>query len=296
MATPTLICVDKQPIGSFDKWLSRGINCFIGAEPNDKPAQTAAWEDELERRGVWYMSYPSDDPARFAIQCTQKYRLAWMQNDEPDINRFSANGSNYPLPGWGWTDPNVLAMRYARCKAASPLPVFTNFAGPSVASTGDDWKYPPYVKQSDWLGHDFYVRNRAQSSITATIGKCMANLSRWSKLVDNTDRPQFVYIECSDQMLGIPGGRSPTPDEMAEEVRFAIDGKAKGIIYFPQCVKPSLFNYDATTPEMQARMKAINAAINPPVIPPPTYPTDPAVLKRIEALEKKMLGISQASA
>jgi hypothetical protein len=277
------IGVDKQPIASFQKWIDRGVNLFVGAEPNDRPAETAAWEDELERRGVWFMSYPSEDPERFAAQCRQRYRAAWMQADEPDTNRFGTNGSNYPLPGWGWTPPDVLAARYARCKAASPLPVFVNFAGPNVTPTGDAWKYPAYVRSADWLGHDWYVFNRGQTD-TRFIGEAIDRLRSWSRVVDNADRPQFAYIECSAQKLrDYPAGRAPTPDEMEAEVNLAIGKGATGIIYFPQQINGG-FQYDATTPEMQARMRSIAARLNGPVTVP--TPTDsPALLAIVKALD-----------
>jgi hypothetical protein len=190
----------------------------------------------------------------------------------------------------GWTKPELLAARYARCKAAAPnLPVFVNFAGTAV--TPDAYpgnKHLPYIAAADWLAHDWYVKNKNwQRYPIDLIGKAMDRLAFWSN-----NKPQFAFIECSDQKIS-PLGRPPTPDEVEQEVNLAIARGARGIIYFPQQPPPG-FQYDAMSPDLVDRITRINARLataQPAPQAPPPAPNEPTladVVTQIQTLSAKL--------
>jgi hypothetical protein len=283
---PFLIAVFSQPLSSFPKWKARGINALVSHEPEGGRIKKSDWEAAATAAGLFFMDYPSDDDAQLRVEATQSYRLAFMQDDEPDLTRTpNTDRTNAD----GWTKPELLAARYARCKAAAPnLPVLCNFAGTAV--TPDAYpgnKHLPYIAAADWLAHDWYVKNKnAQRYPIDLIGKAMDRLALWS---DN--KPQFVFIECSDQKIS-PLGRPPTPDEMEQEVNLAVAKGAKGIIYFPQRPPPG-FQYDAMSPDLVDRMTSINTRLSSNPLPTPTppaqnEPTLQQVVNRIDTLSAKV--------
>jgi hypothetical protein len=257
-----IIGVFSQPISSFAKWKSRGINTLVSAEPEGGRVAKADWEAAAAAADLFFMDYPSDDDAALPNEARQTHRLAFMQNDEPDMTRQPSTPTTNPD---GWTKPEILTARYTLCKAAAPnMPVFVNFAGTAVTPEyykGE--KHLPYIAASDWLAHDWYVKNRNVDRYPVSlIGKAMDRLALWS-----SNKPQFVFIECSDQRIAPATGRAPTPDEMEEEINLAISKGAKGIIYFPQRPPPG-FQYDAMTPDLIARMTQVNARLSAPSAPP----------------------------
>jgi hypothetical protein len=215
-----------------------------------------------------------------------------MQDDEPDLTRTpNTDRTNAD----GWAKPELLAARYARCKAAAPnLPVFVNFAGTAV--TPDAYpgnKHLPYIAAADWLGHDWYVKNKNwQRYPIDLIGKAMDRLALWSN-----NKPQLAFIECSEQKIS-PLGRAPTPDEVEQEVNLAVAKGARGIIYFPQRPPPG-FQYDAMSPELVARMTSINAQLTSAVPAPSTppaqnEPTLTDVVSQIQTLTARVESLAKA--
>jgi hypothetical protein len=252
----------------------------------------ADWESAATAAGLYFMDYPSDDDAQLRIEAAQPNRLAFMQDDEPDLTRTpNTDRTNAD----GWTRPELLAVRYARCKAAAPnLPVFVNFAGTAV--TPDAYpgnKHLPYIAAADWLAHDWYVKNKNwQRYPIDLIGKAMDRLALWSN-----NKPQLAFIECSDQKIS-PLGRAPTPDEVEQEVNLAIAKGAKGIIYFPQRPPPG-FQYDAMSPELVDRMTRINARLATPLptpapAPAPNEPTLADVVNQIQTLTARVESLAKA--
>ena len=98
----------------------------------------------------------------------------------------------------------------------------------------------------------------------------MDRLAAWSQ-----SKPQFVFIECSDQKISTLG-RMPTPDEVEEEVNIATSKGAKGIIYFPQRPPPG-FQYDAMPDEIVARVTQINTRLADPPTPQPPAQNKPTI-------------------
>jgi hypothetical protein len=265
---PFFIGVFSQPIGSFAKWKARGINTLVSHEPEGGRVKKSDWEAAATTAGFFFMDYPADDDPTLQLEAQQPNRLAFMQDDEPDLTRTpNTDRTNAD----GWTKPELLAARYARCKAAAPnLPVFVNFAGTAV--TPDAYpgnKHLPYIAAADWLCHDWYVKNKNwQRYPIDLIGKAMDRLALWS---DN--KPQFAFIECSDQKIS-PLGRPPTPDEVEQEVNLAVAKGARGIIYFPQKPPPG-FQYDAMSPDIVDRITHINARLAATPLPTPPTPSTP---------------------
>jgi hypothetical protein len=298
MPKPTfLIAVFSQPIGSFDKWISRGINALVSHEPDGGRVPKSAWEAAATAKNLYFMDYPSEDDASLQNEANQTHRLAFMQDDEPDLTRDVNNDPQNKFikegPFKGWTRPEVLVARYQRCKAAAPnLPVFCNFAGPqmTVEAYTHGAGHKPYIAVADWLSHDWYVKNKNhQRYPISLIGKAMDRLVQWSAIPENpAGKPQFVFIECSEQKVS-PLGRAPTPDEVEEEVNLAVSKGARGIVYFPQRLGGG-FQYDAMPPEIVERVTAVNRRLNErfngghPQPPPQPQPTEPDLLAAIQTL------------
>jgi hypothetical protein len=283
-----LIGVFSQPISSFQKWKSRGINTLVSHEPEGGRIRKADWEAAAAAAGFWFMDYPADDDAILQNEAKQPQRIAFMQDDEPDMTRQpSTDRTNAD----GWTKPELLAARYARCKAAAPnLPVFVNFAGTAV--TPDAYpgnKHLPYLAAADWIAHDWYVKNKNwQRYPTSLIGKAMDRLALWSASTSSGQtggKPQFVFIECSDQKIS-PLGRIPTPDEVEEEVNLAVSKGANGIIYFPQRPPPG-FQYDAMPPEIVDRIVQINTRLAGTPDVHPELPTTAQLVDQINQLSAR---------
>lgn len=313
MATPPgfIVGVFSQPVSSFAKWMARGINTLVSHEPEGGHRSKADWEAAATAAGFWFMDYPSDDPAVLAQEARQPMRLAFMQDDEPDLTRELTDPRNIPDgPYKGWRRPDPFLARYRACKAAAPnLPVFCNFAGPQI--TPDAYTHGgghlPYLAATDWVGHDWYVKNKNwQRYPVSLIKKAYDRLTSWSG-----GKPQLVFIECSDQRIS-PLGRMPTPDEVEEEVNLAVSLGARGIVYFPQRPPPG-FQYDAMPPEIVERVVVINGRLNggggspapgpvpdpppspvpvpPPATPPPPVVVEPTVaelVNRISALSNRV--------
>jgi hypothetical protein len=309
MPTPPgfIIGVFSQPTSSFAKWKARGINTLVSHEPEGGRIKKADWESAATAAGFWFMDYPSDDPATMALEAQQPMRLAFMQDDEPDLTRELTDARNIPDgPYKGWRKPEPFVARYQACKAAAPnMPVFCNFAGPQV--TPDAYTHGgghlPYLAVTDWVAHDWYVKNKNwQRYPVSLIKKAYDRLAAWSG-----NKTQFVFIECSDQKIS-PLGRLPTADEVEEEVNLAVSLGARGIIYFPQRPPPG-FQFDAMPPDVATRVVAINARLGgtvapgpmppvaPPVTPPPApQPTGPSIadlLTRLDGLSARLDTLSR---
>lgn len=263
--TDFIVGVFSQPVSSFAKWKERGINTLVSHEPEAGRVKKADWEAAAAAAGLYFMSYPdpSLDPAILRAEASQPYRLAWMQDDEPDLTRDLADPRNLPSgPYKGWRDPVPFERVYAACKAAAPhMPVLCNFAGPQI--TPRDYTHGQgharYLAAADWLAHDWYVKNKnAQRYPIELIGQAMDRLAAWSQ---PHSKPQFVFIECSPQNVS-PLGRCPTADEVGQKIDLAVARGAKGIIYFPQRLQG--FTFDAMPPEIVERVTAINARLTLP--------------------------------
>lgn len=236
-----------QPVSSFDKWKSRGVNTLI--EYQGDGATIEQWSQAARDRGMYYIRQPLSNPA---LDVGDKNLLAWALPDEPEIT------TKYPpatltswVDGWKQADPN--------------RPIWANFSGGYVlrwqGNVAGPSGYAPYQNLLDWDSSSIYpvtgwYRPEEHPGLDAP-GRSLDQLEKWSN-----GHPQFAVIEPSDQELNwiqkdIPG---PTPGQFRAEVWDSIIHGARGVIYFPMSFKPS-FRFDNTSPEVAAEMTTTDAKI-----------------------------------
>jgi hypothetical protein len=239
------IGVFAQPVPSFDKWKSRGINTLFQYEPqaNAQGIPTATmeqWSKAAADKGLYYTRLPGANPAN---DLQEKFLLAWTQKDEPDLE----NHDPYP--------PRNIDV-YQNLKAIGPTkPVWINFAGNHVTPAGAN--YTEWVKSGDWLSMDWYPFNANPTRYPIDlIGQGIDKLRADSKGVP---KRFFAVLESSNQKLNALS-RAPTTDEFRGEIWEAIVHGAGGIVYFPQRIGGG-FAYDDTPPNLVAEMQTQNARI-----------------------------------
>jgi Beta-galactosidase/PEP-CTERM motif len=239
------IGVFAQPVPSFDKWKSRGINTLFQYEPqvNAQGVPTATmeqWSKAAADRQLYYTRLPSANPAN---DLQEKYLLAWTQHDEPDLENHDPN-------------PARNIDIYQNLKAIGPnKPVWINFAGNHVTPAGAN--YTEWVKSGDWLSHDWYPFNANPTRYPIDlIGQGIDKLRADSKGVP---KKFFAVIESSNQKLNSLS-RAPTTDEFRGEIWEAIVHGAGGIVYFPQKIGGG-FQYDDTPANLVIEMQNQNAKI-----------------------------------
>jgi hypothetical protein len=243
------IGVHSQPKSSFDKWKARGVNTLFQyeAERNGQGVPSVSlqsWSDIAASKGLYYVREPAANPAD-DLQDT--HLLAWAQKDEPDLINHDPN-------------PAVNIDIYQNWKAIGPSkPVWINFAGPSITTTGAD--YRQWVKAGDWVASDWYPINWARLNNINFTGMAIDKLRKDS---NGVPKKFMAYIESSWQKLNV-GTRGPTPAEFRGSVWHAIMHGAGAVIYFPQVV-PNVtvgggFQYDGTPADVVDEMTKVNAQI-----------------------------------
>lgn len=243
------IGVHSQPKNSFDKWKARGVNSLFQyeAERNGQGIPSVSlqtWSDTAASKGLYYVREPSANPAD-DLQDT--HLLAWAQKDEPDLVNHDPN-------------PAFNIDIYQNWKAIGPSkPVWINFAGPGVTTTGAD--YRQWVKGGDWIASDWYPINWARYGNINFTGQAIDKLRKDS---NGVPKKFMAYIETSWQKLNV-GTRGPTRDEFRGTVWHAIMHGAGGVIYFPQVV-PNVtvgggFSYDGTPADVADEMTKVDAQI-----------------------------------
>ena len=243
------IGVHSQPKNSFDKWKGRGVNTMFQweAERNSFGVPTVTlqqWSDTAASKGLYYVREPSANPAD---DLQDSHLLAWAQKDEPDLSNHDPN-------------PAYNIDIYQNWKAIGPSkPVWINFAGPGVTTTGAD--YRQWVKGGDWIASDWYPINWARYNNINFTGQAIDKLRKDS---GGVPKRFMAYIETSWQKLSV-GSRGPTRDEFRGSVWHAIMHGAGGIIYFPQVVPNTgvggSFSYDGTPADVADEMTKVDAQI-----------------------------------
>jgi len=244
------IGVWSQPLNTFDKWQSRGINTVINYEPYGGVDSIDAWSNAANAHGFYQVRQPRPNPAD---DLKETRLLAWMHSDEPDIHK---------------TSPTVLQNEYNAWKAVDPnKPVLVNFSGGELLNhTTSNTTYQQYMAASNIISNDFYPVTGwgrpdwidYSKTITDRKTEGMA-IKGYSDL--SGGKPQWAFIETSAQKLSwIPNGRGVTPSEFRGEVWDAIINGAKGIAYFPQQIG-SGFRFDMTPADVVSEMTTQNARI-----------------------------------
>src|SRR5215208_2204697 len=78
------IGVWSQPINTFDKWQSRGINTVINYEPYGGQDSIDAWSNAANAHNFYQVRQPRANPAN---DLNETRLLAWMHADEPDLHK-----------------------------------------------------------------------------------------------------------------------------------------------------------------------------------------------------------------
>src|SRR6059058_5590096 len=78
------IGVWSQPLYTFDKWQSRGINTVINFEPYGGVNTMDQWSDAANAHAFYQVRAPRANPAD---DLKETRLLAWMYGDEPDLHK-----------------------------------------------------------------------------------------------------------------------------------------------------------------------------------------------------------------
>ena len=244
------IGVWSQPIYSFDKWQSRGINTLINYEPYGGVDSIDAWSAASNAHNFYMVRQPRANPA---ADLTESRLLAWMHADEPDLHK---------------TAPSLLAADYAKWRAVDATkPVFVNFSGGELLNhTTSNATYQAYMASANIIGNDLYPVTGWGRPDWIDYSKTLTDRKTEGMAIKGYSdlsggKPQWAFIETSAQKLGwIANGRGVTPAEFRGEVWDAIINGAKGIAYFPQQIG-SGFRFDTTPADVVAEMTSTNARI-----------------------------------
>jgi hypothetical protein len=246
------IGVWSQPVNTFDKWQSRGINTVINYEPYGGQDSIDVWSNAANAHNFYQVRQPRANPAN---DLNETRLLAWMHADEPDLHK---------------TAPSLLAADYTKWKAVDPgKPVFVNFSGGELLNhTTSNTTYQQYMQSADIIGNDFYPVTGWGRPDWIDYSKTVADRKTEGMAVKGYSdlsggKPQWSFIETSAQKLSwIQGGnaRGVTPAEFRGEVWDAIINGAKGIAYFPQQIG-SGFRFDMTPADVVSEMTTQNARI-----------------------------------
>jgi chitodextrinase len=252
-----VIGVWSQPTYNFNGWKSRGINTIMHYESQGGTVSVAQWSADARSYGLDYIRVP--DP-NINNDVADPNLLAWMHNDEPDIDR---------------TPISELQNNYNYYKSVDPsMPVLTNYAGSEVVdwNTGvTEQEYLNMLKTNDIGSSSVYpVTGWGRPDDLDIEGRAVERLEKWSQ-----GQPQLAIVESADSELSwlpsdIPG---PSPEQVRYEIWDAVVHGAKGVLYFPFAFSPN-FTYENTPPDVALEMTHQDARLAD-LGPALMSPTDP---------------------
>ncbi len=268
-----LIGVWYQPVSSFAKWKSRGINTLFGYESESGTVSLDAYCTAAATAGLTVLLQWA--PASLSrIKADPNVIGVINQPDEPD--------------GVGNTPPATMLANYQAIKAQTSKPVFLNVDGRKMqwlpAST-----YAAYAQAADALCFDYYVLNYGEP--VANFPNLTARAQQL-KAAGN-GKPVIAIIECSNQDMAVQAWcagtpvaaamRGPTAAEFQQEVAAALAGGVDGVAYFPDVIGTNFVSFDGVPADVAAAMTAQNAQLlaAPASAPsaasvPPATPVAPA--------------------
>jgi hypothetical protein len=200
---------------------------------------------------------------RYALENMDKAEetvLAWLQEDEPDIVRFTSDW--WPLVPIA---PAEIQNRYVNIKKYNQtIPVYMNLskgvAVPSWNGRGVDTNfthmYPEYAKGSDILSFDIYCANDGHD--LSYIAKGVDNLIKYS----DGKQPVWAFVETTKFNQG--NFARPTPEQIKAQVWMALVHGATGISYFCHQFSPNFIEWgplDASYADIKEAIKGINEQI-----------------------------------
>lgn len=247
----------QQPVSSFSKWRSRGINTLVNcvSGPDQDVPTDAAYIAAAKAAGFYTIAdHPDSD--------------CWAHVDEADGKGVS---------------PAACLAKYRVWKAAAPnKPVYLNLDGRRRQYTPFS-VYQAYAQSCDWLGADRYQVEWGLPLDVALIGGDVDILRAAAPT-----KKIFYIVGCGQQNLelspalqGMPQAqfcRPPTLDELKQQVATAVSHGVNGLGYFshnPYGANGGWSSFDSTTPDIALALPALNAALTPPVISPATRPAGP---------------------
>ncbi len=236
-----VIGVFLQPNYKLATWAQRGINTAFGYETLGGTVSNADWSTAAAAQGMAYIRVPGND---LAADARDPHLLAWLQPDEPDINK---------------TDPAVLAASYKTWKAAGPnVPVIVNFSGGDIVlNLVPRSTITQYIPSADQFANDFYpISGWGRLDWLYRVGQAVDQLGALSG-----GKPQYAFIEANTDVSPNPGAGSLTADEFHSMVWSAVIHGVRGVIYFPQAFNGG-FRYDATPPAIVSEMTTVNSHLN----------------------------------
>jgi len=236
-----VIGVFLQPNYKLADWRQRGINTAFGYETLGGTVSNADWSAAAAAQGMAYIREAGTD---LAADARDPHLLAWLQPDEPELNKIA---------------PSLLAANYAKWKAAGPnVPVILNFSGGNIVldlipkSTFDQ-----YLPTADQYANDFYpISGWGRLDWLYRVGQAVDVLGGWTG-----GKPQYAFIESNTDESPNRGAGTLTPDEFHSMAWNAVIHGVRGIIYFPQSFNGG-FRYDSTPPAIVSEMTTLNSHLN----------------------------------
>jgi hypothetical protein len=267
-----LIGTFMPTINEFGTWHGRGVNTGVGLNSYTDPSvgrtlQVAMqdWDAKARAQGMRTIRNPMPNPADDVGNTTL---LAWDQMDEPQAS------------GAGMRNLASCVANYQQWKAVDPSrPVFLNFAGVDVANAiagpQPSWctdatggcslasNHVDYINGAlDWVANDVYpcagyLSDESRRCDPSYVGDPIDKIRSW------TDKPQFAFIETSNQRFVPQSTRGPTKDEVRAEIWVAIVHGVRGYIFFPQVVPYDGIGAtnDGTPADVAAELTTQNATV-----------------------------------
>lgn len=259
---------DATSSTSRNNWNTRGINTFVRA--NSSQADPTTWSAAVVADGR-FKQMRNPRPVELTGTAVPASLLAFMHRDEPDS--VSAQITY-----------EALQTEYNTWKAAqSAVAVLINTTGtmnqsdnryfPAAdpdgeASANEPW-YRKYYATADWVANSRYPVHAggAFSLLTDAI----IRLGQWQAI--EFGKPQFVYIEASDQDSGT-GQPAPTAAQVRGQFWAAVCLGVRGVFYFPEQISPTFVNDVTVTavatemPNYHVVVASIASALQGPIDPP----------------------------
>lgn len=277
------VAVWWQALENIEKWVkTRGVNVLIyqdaiSGTPGDFQKMHQAVES-LRQQGypLWvirspgYMLKPDPQPLAFDQQWAD-HLLAFTLPDEFEDKVTGGNLYSNPQP-----IIDFAAARIAAVKAWTPeVKIFANFNGTHMNADTIGFYSKLMALGIDIGCQDCYPLATQQIKYDGSFLYQLADFVKGSTLLKAaTGKPCWTYIETCNQDVcpaGQPGwtpaykfvgSRCPTVDELWQQIWYAQQAKADGIVYFPQARNGAV--NDATPPEIGAILAAVGKRLNPP--------------------------------
>lgn len=236
-----VIGVFSQPNYKLAQWRQRGINTAFAYEPLGGTVSNAEWSAAAAAQGLAYIREPGTD---LAADARDPHLIAWLQPDEPELNKIA---------------PSTLAANYSSWKAAGPnVPVIVNFSGGNIVlNLVQKSTFDQYLPSADQFANDFYpVSGWGRLDWLYRVGQAVDMLGAWTN-----SKPQYAFVEANTDMSPNRGAGTLTPDEFHSMAWDAVIHGVRGIIYFPQAFNGG-FQYDSTPPAIVSEMTTLNSHLN----------------------------------